>query len=295
MRRPVLDYDSSLDRAKMEGMHPSNEITIERTPTGALPVIKPLLHWRVLVPRGGKWGDGVAAQLRSLGAQPVIAPLINFAASDDPDRLAVELNALQRGEVDWLVVTSATTVDVLVGHGVSIPPTTRVAAVGESTAQALQLAGYDVDFVPGDHSARGLVRDWPHSDRRPVVLVPQSQLADPTLVRGLRERDVEARFVTAYRTVGVRASQEVARSVAEGDVNALLVSSGSVARQIAEQFGPLPSSTAVICVGPRTAFDARAAGLGVHRIAEERSRQALVQALVDYVMNPNDASPPVTA
>jgi hypothetical protein len=76
-----------------------HEVTIERTPTGALPVVKPLLGWRVLVPRGGKWGDGVAAQLRALGATPVIAPLINFAGSDDPDRLADELAALQRGEV----------------------------------------------------------------------------------------------------------------------------------------------------------------------------------------------------
>ena len=44
---------------------------------------KPLAGWRVLVPRGGPWGDGVAATLRSQGAVPVIAPLINFAPSTD--------------------------------------------------------------------------------------------------------------------------------------------------------------------------------------------------------------------
>jgi uroporphyrinogen-III synthase len=270
-----------------------SEVTIERTPTGALPVVKPLLGWRVLVPRGGKWGDSVAAQLRALGAIPVIAPLINFAGSDDPERLADELAALQRGEVEWLVVTSATTVDVLIGHGVSIPESTRVAAVGETTAQALQLAGYPVHFVPSDHSARGLVKEWPASDVRGRVLVPQSQIAEPTLVSGLLERGIDAHFVTAYRTIGVDAPSEIVRDVADGRITGLIISSGSVARQVAEQFSPLPACTAVVCIGPRTAFDARAAGLTVHRIAEERTSESLVRALADYAIDPDDNCPPV--
>ncbi len=49
--------------------------------TGSVP--KPLTGRRVLVPRGGPWGDGVAARLRQLGAVPVIAPLINFAPTND--------------------------------------------------------------------------------------------------------------------------------------------------------------------------------------------------------------------
>ncbi len=271
------------------------DVTVERTPTGVLPVIKPLLGWRVLVPRGGKWGDGVAAQLRMLGAAPVIAPLINFAGTEHPERLSSELDALQVGDYGWLVVTSATTVDVLVGHGVRVPATTRIAAVGETTAHALQLAGYSVDFVPSDHSARGLVREWPGTAAQGPVLVPQSEIAEPTLVSGLADRGIDARFVSAYRTVGVTAPAEVVADVAAGGIRALIVSSGSVARQIAEQFAPLPASTVIVCIGPRTAFDARAAGLTVHRIAEERSTQALVRALAEYAMNPNDSAPPVIA
>lgn len=271
------------------------DVTVERTPTGVLPVIKPLLGWRVLVPRGGKWGDGVAAQLRMLGAAPVIAPLINFAGTEHPEQLSSELDALQAGDYGWLVVTSATTVDVLVGHGVRVPATTRIAAVGETTAHALQLAGYSVDFVPSDHSARGLVREWPGTAAQGPVLVPQSEIAEPTLVSGLADRGIDARFVSAYRTVGVTAPAEVVADVAAGGIRALIVSSGSVARQIAEQFAPLPASTVIVCIGPRTAFDARAAGLTVHRIAEERSTQALVRALAEYAMNPNDSAPPVIA
>ncbi|UTT63563.1 uroporphyrinogen-III synthase [Microcella humidisoli] len=280
----------------MEEMFSSlHDVTIERTPTGALPVIKPLLGWTVLVPRGGKWGDGVAAQLRALGAVPVIAPLINFAGTEHPEQLSAALERLQSGAYGWLVVTSATTVDVLVGHDVRVPATTRIAAVGETTAHALQLAGYSVDFVPSDHSARGLVREWPGTAAQGAVLVPQSEIAEPTLVSGLADRGIDAQFVSAYRTVGVTAPAAVVADVAAGRIRGLIVSSGSVARQIAEQFAPLPEGTVVVCIGPRTAFDARAAGLTVHRIADERSTAALVRALAEYAMNPDDSVPPVVS
>ncbi len=243
---------------------------------------KPLGGLRVLVPRGGKWGDGVAATLRSYGAVPVIAPMINFASADDGPALANALHELQDGQYDWLVITSATTVDVFMGQGVAIPVTTRVAAVGETTAAALQLAGYRVDFTPqGDNTARGLVKEWPDLAAG-RVLVPQSEVAEPNLVSGLAALGLDVRFIAAYRTVGVPVSDAVRADVASGRIAAILVSSGSVARQIAAQLAPLPEHTVVACIGPRTAFDARAAGLNVDLIAEDRSADSLVAALVEH-------------
>lgn len=247
---------------------------------------KPLGGWRVLVPRGGTWGDNVAAALRRFGAVPVVAPLINFASTEDPSALANALHELQDGQFDWRVVTSATTVDVLSGQDVTVPEGTRIAAVGETTAVALQLAGYPVDFVPGsDNSARGLVKEWPASDIRGRVLIPQSDIAEPTLVAGLERLGFAVEYVTAYRTVGVPLAAGVRADLESGRIGGVLVTSGSVARQLAAQLPGLPASTVVVCIGPRTAFDARAAGLPVHAIAEERSADSLIEALVDYAMN----------
>ena len=109
---------------------------------------KELAAWRVLVPRGGPWGDGVAASLRERGAIPVVAPLINFAPTTDPETLIKAFARLADGEYDWVTVTSATTVDVLYAYEAAIPASTRVAAVGETTAAALQAVGYHVDLVP---------------------------------------------------------------------------------------------------------------------------------------------------
>jgi uroporphyrinogen-III synthase len=244
---------------------------------------RPLSGWRVLVPRGGKWGDGVAATLRSYGAVPVIAPMINFASSEEPEALASSLSKLQSGYYDWVVITSATTVDVFMSQRVSIPETTRIAAVGETTGAALTLAGYRVDYVPDvDNSARGLIKGWPESSVDGRVLVPHSDVAEPTIVAGLADRGLSVDYVAAYRTVGVPVAENVAKDVASGRVRAILVTSGSVARQIAGQLAPLPTDTVVACIGPRTAFDARDAGLTVHLIAETRTADALVDALVEH-------------
>ncbi|MCU1636074.1 MAG: Uroporphyrinogen synthase, partial [Cryobacterium sp.] len=174
---------------------------------------KPLAGWRVLVPRGGPWGDQVAASLRSRGASPVVAPMINFAPTDDAPALEAALTRLAAGEFDWMTVTSATTVDVLSSHRTLVPPTTRIAAVGETTAAALIAAGYQVDIVPSeDNSARGLLTEWEQATRGQVplrVLTLRSEIAKPLLTEGLRRVGHDVESVVAYRTIGVPVDERV--------------------------------------------------------------------------------------
>jgi uroporphyrinogen-III synthase len=115
------------------------------------------------------------------------------------------------------------------------------------------------------------------------VLTPQSNIADTTLPDGLGALGIEVVSVAAYSTVGVPVADHIRADVASGRIAAVLVTSGSVARQVVEQLAPLPETTIVACIGPRTAFDARAAGLTVQVIAEDRSSESLVEALVEYL------------
>ncbi|WP_104099935.1 uroporphyrinogen-III synthase [Cryobacterium sp. M96] len=245
---------------------------------------KPLTGWRVLVPRGGPWGDHVAADLRSKGAQPIVAPMINFAPTDDAPALEAALARLAAGDFDWMTVTSATTVDVLSSHRAVVAASTRIAAVGETTAAALIAAGYRVDIVPSeDNSARGLLEEWETATSGQVplrILTLRSEIAKPLLTEGLRRIGHDVESVVAYRTIGVPVDQRVVADVAAGTVQALLVTSGSVAQQVQDQLGPIPESTVVACIGPRTARDAAAIGLRVDVVADSPSAESLIQALV---------------
>ncbi|GGH50242.1 uroporphyrinogen-III synthase [Microbacterium album] len=244
---------------------------------------KPLAGWRVLVPRGGPWGDGVAATLRARGAVPVIAPLINFAPTDDLATLEQALADLAAGQFDWVTVTSATTVDVLYAYNAKIPETTKVAAVGETTAAALSAVGYRVDLVPDrDNSAAGMARQMNELEPQPRrILTLRSELAKPVLTNSLVAAGHDVRSVVAYRTVGVPAKDSVVRDVLNGRINAILVTSGSVAQQVREQFPDIPDDTVIAAIGPRTAHDADLLGLPIRVIAPAQTIDSLIEVLAD--------------
>lgn len=245
---------------------------------------RPLYGHRALVPRGGPWGDAVASALRAKGASAVIAPMINFQATDDQASLTAALEKLSAGEFDWVTLTSATTVDVLLAHGAQIPESTRVACVGETTATALAAAGYKADLAPSeDNTAHGLLELWTGATGGVIplkVLTLRSQIAVPVLTEGLIRIGHEVSSVVAYRTVGVEVAEGVIKDVREGKLNSIFVTSGSVAEQVSIQFGDIPEGTLVVATGPRTAKDAEGFGLRVDAIAADLGIDALVDVLL---------------
>jgi uroporphyrinogen-III synthase len=247
---------------------------------------RPLDGWRILVPRGGPWGDGVAASLRAQGAIPVVAPLINFAPTTDQAALDVALEQLAAGEFDWLTVTSATTVDVLFAHRAAVPPSTRIAAVGETTAAALQAVGYEVALVPAqDNSAEGMAEQLIALETDPRrILALRSEIAKPVLSRLLSEAGHDVHSVVAYRTVGVPVTDRIKRDVENGRINAILITSGSVAEQVREQFPEIPDETLLAAIGPRTARDAQKAGLPVSVVADRQTVDALIDAVSHFTL-----------
>lgn len=224
----------------------------------------------MLVPRGGPWGERVASLLEHAGASAVIAPLIDFEPPVDAVALQSSLRELAEGAFDWLVVTSATTVDVLG----PVAANTRIAAVGRATEAALVEAGYAVAFVPADSSASGLIAELPAPRGRTLVL--QSELAGKRLAN-----ELGAERVVAYRPVELVVADFIVDDVKTGTIDAILVTSGSIARAVVAQFGVPRESVVIACIGPETATVAREAGLRVDLVAPKRTIDALVDALVD--------------
>ncbi|WP_040166744.1 uroporphyrinogen-III synthase, partial [Microbacterium gorillae] len=114
---------------------------------------------RVLVPRGGRWGERVAAQLTAHGAVPVIAPLIATAAPVDTAARDDAFAALAAGAFDWVLITSAAGVEAV--GATPLPGGPRLAVVGPETARAATAEGRSVAFRPdGPSSAAALAEQW---------------------------------------------------------------------------------------------------------------------------------------
>lgn len=272
--------------------------------TGLTPAGGPLAGLTVLVPRETPGPDPLVIALHAAGARPEVVPLIQTVPPHDPTELDDTLLALEVGYYGWVAVTSAAAVPVLVDRaeetGHTLPELladVRVAAVGGTTARALRDAGVRVDLVPrGRSSAVALLAAWPPAGEEPErVLLPLGDLAAPTLADGLRAHGWPVDVVVTYSTVpGPAPEPEVRAAWAAGGIGAVLLTSGSTARNLLTMLGAPPAGTLVCCIGESTAAEARRAGLPVHAVAEDQTPGGLVAALVEARLTARDATAPGT-
>ncbi|GAA4427305.1 hypothetical protein GCM10023169_27140 [Georgenia halophila] len=241
---------------------------------------------RVLLPRA-RPDDPLAVAVAEAGLDPVPTALVTTVPVQ-PGHLDRTLGDLAAGRYAWLAVTSATTVEVLADRAAARGSTpaelvgpAAVAAVGPATADALFRSGIAVALRPtGPSSAADLVRAWPaRAAGEPArVLWPRSAQASTTLADGLRERGWDVDDVVAYDTVTAPPDPALAEDLAAGEIDAVLLTSGSTAAALAESYEKL-SGIRVVAIGPVTAETAERAGLTVHAVAAEQSPAGLVEAL----------------
>lgn len=245
---------------------------------------------RVLIPRGGPWGQRVRADLSRRGAEGIIAPLIASAPPRDTATRDRTFAALAAGEYAWLFVTSAASVEQLVAHGIRVPASTRIAAVGRATARAVADAGFEVEFVPvGTSSATTMITQW-CVDRSPATtgrcLVLRSDLALAVISDELELQGFDVDICIAYRTIGVDLAPGVAADLRAGRIDVVLLTSLSVGRELRRQVGPLPERTLVASIGPGTTRDGALLGFTIGYTAQTQSIDALLAEL-------DDPGPPV--
>ena len=163
---------------------------------------------RVLVARSPDRAAELVTALRDAGAEPLLLPLIDFELASDQHSLDVAFDALGAGAYAWLVVSSVTTVQALEAKAAErgttlsgwLPGSLLVATIGPATRRFLECRGVAVDLAPtGQQSGAGLIDIWP--EHQGSVLLPQADIADPRLRRGLEARGASVQAVTAYRTV----------------------------------------------------------------------------------------------
>jgi len=249
----------------------------------------PLAGWRVLVPRAPHQAGELSRQLRRHGATPWEVATIETVPPDDPAPMDRAAARLVGGEFAWTVFTSVNTVQAVVraleargadARGIA----SRVAAVGDRTAEALDRLGVRVDLLPGgEQSAEGLLESWPplrEGEPRRVFL-PRSDLARHLLEDELNARGWDCEAVTAYRTAPVRPPAEAITAIEKGEVDAVVFTSSSTVRHLLRYAVP-PPSTVVAAIGRQTAKTAREHGLHVHTVARKPSAAELADALAEY-------------
>ena len=293
--------------------------------TGGTPGMRVPDGARVLVARSPDRAGQLVTALRRVGAEPLLLPLIDFEQASDQHSLDVAFDALGAGAYTWLVISSVTTVQALEAkaaeRGASLsswlPGSILVATIGPATRSFLESRGISVDLAPtGQQSGTGLLDIWPQNQGS--VLLPQADIADPRLRKGLEARGAAVQAVTAYNTVDYPADPRralpasapaspqtspqtsphgtgpagqdappptvltVAEAKAEigaGRLHAVVAASPSAVRRIHADLAPL-GNCRFVAIGRSTAAEAASLGLTVAAVAQEPTASGLVAAVV---------------
>jgi uroporphyrinogen III methyltransferase/synthase len=218
-------------------------------------------------------------QLERRGARVLVAPAIRLVPARSA-ALTLALRDLAAGRFAWVVLTSATTVDVLRDR-LDAPRDVRarVAAIGDGTAAAFRRwARRGPDLQPETFTTIALARAFPRGAGR--VLCARADVAPAGLEDALAAKGWEPTRVDAYRTVFARAlPREAGEALRRGEVDAVTFTSASTVRGFVGALGGARGVPKVVCIGPVTAAAAREAGLRPAVVARPHTLEGLVAAV----------------
>jgi uroporphyrinogen III methyltransferase/synthase len=207
----------------------------------------------------------------------------------EPETFApVDAALAELARYEWCLFTSVNGVEAVwkrlgeLGRDTRVFGSSRVAAVGPATADALRARGIVADLVPPEFNADTLVRSIgvaPSSSRQRVLLVQPADARDE-IARALDANEWRTDVAAVYRTVVDESSVESGQRALSEGVDAVLFTSGSTVRSFVELWGPPPEGAVVCCIGPRTAEACAEARIRVDAVAAEQTIDALVAALI---------------
>jgi uroporphyrinogen-III synthase len=252
---------------------------------------RPLADRCIVITRAREQAAEFASQLEAVGAQVITLPLIQIA--DPPTWALVDRAMDQLARFDLLIFTSVNAVDKWTGRGSSqnkspVLKTHQVYAVGEATARRLQELGIQVDEVPKNFSAEGILKTLGPELLGKRVLLPRGDLARDELPRELRARGAEVLEVVVYRTqpAEVKSSTWIER-IRRGEIDVITFASPSTVQQFvlwvgSEQLAVIKDRFHAASIGPTTSAALREQGIDVAIEATPSTLADLTAAIIRY-------------
>lgn len=252
--------------------------------------VAPLAGRRILVTRARHQSGTLTNELTRLGAVVIEIPAIEIAP---PDTFAPLDAALKEpGAYDWLIVTSVNAVRALRDRcaeaGINSEGLHRwnVAAVGTTTARALEEWGIPTSVTPREYVAESLVEALGDRVRGKRVLIVRAAVARDVIPDALRKQGADVAIADAYRTVVPEDSVQRLVELLRGDPpDAATFTSSSTVRnffQLLHAAGSdvWPRGMRAISIGPITSQTLRELGWEPAAEADPHDVAGLVAATV---------------
>ena len=265
---------------------------------------QPLLGKRVVVGRTRAQAGALSAELRVRGAEVIEIP---FIAIREPASWEPLDEALRRcGEYDWLILTSANGVNVLLERlakldiPVSDLASLKIAAIGPATAKAIESHGLNVEVVPKEYVAEAVVESLKARVEGKRVLLVRAKVARDVIPNELSRAGALVEVREAYETITPPESREQLRaalSSATQRPHVIAFTSSSTARSFVELIGAefaqsgVLEGVALASIGPVTTATLEELRLPVAIRAKEYTIPGLAAAIVEHYCTSHAAWP----
>lgn len=184
---------------------------------------------------------------------------------------------------DWLVLTSKHAVPAIDWSLVS----SRVAAVGDGTADAIRAAGVEPALVANGPGAKQLAVELTAVGIRDQhVVCVLSDIARAELVDELNSSGAMVHVIHGYtNTPATTINEKLHARIAGGEIEAVTFASPSSVAAFVSLIGsdlPALSGAAMLAIGPTTADAMRSYGLPVHGTATTSTVEGFVELIANY-------------
>jgi uroporphyrinogen-III synthase len=252
----------------------------------------PLAGKSILVTRAQKQVGKLSDALRELGASVIEIPVIEIVPPESFEPLDNALRQLHA--YDWLILTSANTVQILaeriqsLGLGPAIFNNLKTVAIGSATAAAMVEKGINVGLVPDRYVAESVVNALQNHVRGSRILLARARIARDVIPEALSNAGARVDVVDAYQTVVPAGSERKIREIftpARYAIDAVTFTSSSTVKNFiallrqADIAIPLPG-VKTCSIGPVTSATLREYGWEPSVEAEQYDIPGLVAATV---------------
>jgi uroporphyrinogen III methyltransferase/synthase len=253
---------------------------------------KPLFGKKVLVTRARNQSSVAVKLLEEQGAEAIEFPTIEIVPPESWDELDRAIDSLNT--YDWIIFTSVNGVlffferlkknrkDLRELKGI------KIATIGEQTAKSVENLGLDVDIMPNDFRAEGIVQGFRGIDMKAKrILIPRAKEAREMLPLELTRMGAEVQIVAAYETKKPRSkkTEAIREMLREGKIDIVTFASSSTVKNFLSIFKKdreILSKTLVACIGPITAEACRESGIKPGIVCEKYTIEELTREIASY-------------
>jgi uroporphyrinogen III methyltransferase / synthase len=254
---------------------------------------RPLFGKRVVVTRPRHQATGMVRRLEELGATVFTLPLVEICKLADWSRVD---NAIARlKEFNWLVFTSVNGVDAFLGRLLELKGdiralgSTKLAAIGPATADALRSYHLEPDLVPSRFRSEELSRALSERARGQHILIARADRGREILREELAAvASVEQ--IAVYSQVDAQGTDsEILGQIYRAEVDYVALTSSNIARAFGRALDQASRQSVVsgrvklVTISPVTSAAVHEMGLPVAAEAATYTSEGLIDALVKCV------------